>query len=261
MAESTETEMSLAAQAAMKPIHKAGNREIAIVPKGYDVVDLERYLNNPVRHRAHHRLHDVDSFIMYCQDFDFSGTDASRLFGNKNNTTFTAVFDYSEWSDHIAEYACPLSDEWMRWFGQSTKQTTQHQFAQFIEDNLPDISKPVGADMLEISRSLEAKKNVNFLSTTRLRDGTVDFLFEEKIEATAQKGKLHIPEIFEILIPVFSGGDIVFISARLRYRLESGKLFIWYELVRPHKVLEEAFQKVRKQIENGLNVKALMGEI
>jgi uncharacterized protein YfdQ (DUF2303 family) len=137
----------------------------------------------------------------------------------------------------------------------------QQQFAQFIEDNLPDIHKPEGAEMLEISRTLEAKKNVNFLSHTRLRDGTVDFTFEEKIEATANKGKIVIPEIFEIFIPVYTGSNEIFVEARLRYRLESGKLSIWYELIRPHKILDDAFQKVRKEIEDGLRVKALMGEI
>lgn len=260
--ERTETEVALEAQAAMNPIHKAGDREIAIVPKGYELHDLEQYLDNPVRMKERHAFHDVESFILYCSDFRAGFTNGeSRMFGSKVNSTFTAIFDYTGWGEHTAKYTCPLSEEWKRWSGMSGKQTTQQQFAQFIEDNLPDVIEPEGAAMLEISRTLEAKKNVNFISNTRLRDSTVDFVFEEKVEATAQKGSIKIPEVFKIKIPVYDNGEPHVLQAKLRYRLEGGKLSIWYELDRAHKVMEAAFQAVRKQIEDGLEVKALMGEI
>lgn len=258
----TEVEAARDVVRAANPIHKTGNREIAIIPKGYDLLNLEQYQDEPARMREHHAFHDVESFILYCSDFRAGFTNGeSRMFGSKVNSTFTAIFDYTGWGEHTAKYVCPLSEEWKRWSGMSGKQTNQQAFAQFIEDNLPDVIEPEGAAMLEISRTLEAKKNVNFISNTRLRDSTVDFVFEEKVEATAQKGSIKIPEVFKIKIPVYDNGELHVIQAKLRYRLEGGKLSIWYELDRAHKVLEAAFQAVRKQIEDGLEVKALMGEI
>lgn len=258
MTDKTEVEAVRDITSAVSPIHKAGNREIAIIPQGYKIEDLEKFYAMPVRVRDKRIFHDVQSFLLYCGDFMDND---KRLFADKNKTTFLAIFDYEGWGDHTAKYTCPLSDEWARWSQQSGKQTDQRQFAQFIEDNLPDILKPEGAAMLEISRTLEAKKNVNFISNTRLRDGTVDFVFEEKIEATAQKGDIKIPEVFVIKIPAFTNGELFEINAKLRYRLDAGKLSIWYELERPHKVLDAAFQKVRKEIEKGLELTALMGEI
>lgn len=262
MTERTEAEAVRDIALMTDPIHTVGNRQIAVIPPGYTVHDLEEYQDRPTRMKEHHAFHDVESFIAYCGDFKYVFTSGeSRLFGNKNNSTFTAVFDYTGWGDHSAKYVCPLSEEWQRWTSYSGKQTNQQQFAQFIEENLPDVIEPEGATMLEISRTLEAKKNVNFISNTRLRDSTVDFVFEEKVEATAQKGSIKIPEKFKIRIPVYDAGEPHVIEAKLRYRLDSGKLSIWYELNRPHKVLDAAFQAVRKAIETQLQVKALMGEI
>lgn len=261
--ENTEAEKVRDIERAANPVHTVGNdRQIIIVPTGYKVEDLEKYLDVPARMRAQRTFHDVESFIAYCSDFkDGFAHATSRLFADRNRTTFLAILDYTGWKEHTAKYTCPLSDEWKIWEPGSGHPMTQQQFAQFIEDNLPDIYKPVGAEMLEISRTLEAKKNVNFLSETRLHNSTVDFTFEEKVEATANKGKLQIPQTFTIKIPVFTNSEIVEIVAKLRYKLDSGKLSLWYELERPHKVLDIAFNNVRKIIENDLAITALMGDI
>jgi hypothetical protein len=42
------------------------------------------------------------------------------------------------------------------------------------------------------------------------------------------------------------------IQARLRYRISGGGLVLWYELVRPHKIVEYAFNKVREQVIAGV---------
>lgn len=84
----------------------------------------------------------------------------------------------------------------------------QAEFAEFIERNLPDIVEPVGADMLEISRSLQAKKKVSFASGIRLANGQTELTYEEDIQGTAAKGKLQIPEIFKIGIKVIEGGSV-----------------------------------------------------
>lgn len=265
MAEKTEAQVVRDIERAVSPIHTVGNKQqIAIIPDGYTIADLEEYLETPVRQRANRVFHDVESFVAYCNHFQKDGftNGNSRLFADRNKTTFFAIFDYAGWKEHTAKYTCPLSDEWKIWIGKNASPMTQQQFAEFIENNLPDIRRPDSAEMLEISRTLEAKKNVNFLSTTRLRDGTVDFTYEEKVETTANKGMLVVPEMFEIFIPVFVGGGSEFIKAKLRYRIgDGGKLAMWYELERPHKVLDEAFKDVRETIEQNLTVKALMGEI
>ena len=137
----------------------------------------------------------------------------------------------------------------------------QATFAEFIEDNVKDITHhpeyentPSAADMLEISRTLEAKKNITFRQGTRLDNGQVQLTYNEEIDGRAgEAGQLRIPEEFFIALKPFLGGDAFCVPARFRYRIQEGRLVMWYELVRADKVLEEAYNAVRAKIEGGIN--------
>lgn len=228
-----------------------GKTPTVMVPQGARFEAHEELLDNPTRKRANVKLRDVASFTGYV---DAEKTGSTRLYGSKNPPSFTAVFnDHGAepgWRDYKASYLCPLSAEWKTWTGKSGAHMSQEQFAQFIEDNLPDIAMPPAADMLEISRSLEAKKKVNFASGIRLSNGQNELTYEEEITGTAQKGKLQVPEEFTIGIPVLEGGIGYAVACRLRYRIgEGGKLAMWYEIVRAHKTLEDAANEVWSEIE------------
>lgn len=164
------------------------------------------------------------------------------------------------WRDFGASYLCPQSVEWVRWMknsqhaadGERKAVMTQQDFMQFMEDNLPDIIKPTSSHLLQAVHSFEAKKDVAFKSAMRLQDGSVTFAYTESINEVAQEGKLSLPEQFTILIPVFEGGTKYELDARLRYRVGNGGLKLWYELVRPHKVLEHAFNTVLDEVLKGV---------
>lgn len=220
------------------------------LPDGYQVHDLERLLPRPVRKRGHFVLRDASSFIAYFKLHQLGST----IYGTVEPPRFVAVIDDHRkdepgWREHTAEYACPLSVEWKTWREASGKGKSQAEFAQFIEDNLPDITKPEAAHMLEVSRSLEAKKKVDFASAVRLSNGEVQFTYNEELQGTTAKGQFNVPEEFEIAIPVFEGGPRYAITCRLRYRIAEGKgLVMWHELVRAHKVLEHAVMEVWEEI-------------
>jgi uncharacterized protein YfdQ (DUF2303 family) len=144
--------------------------------------------------------------------------------------------------------------------GANGKQMSQADFARFIEDNAPDCVAPSAADMIEIARSLEAKKAVNFSSAVRLDNGQSQLTYEETIQGTAAKGRLVVPELFDIGSPVFEGDGRYAVTARLRYRIaEGGKLSLWYDLVRPHKIIEDAVKELRLVIESRTELTAFAG--
>lgn len=127
---------------------------------------------------------------------------------------------------------------------------SQEQFAHFIEQNLVDIVEPNSAEMLEISRELVAKKSANFSSSIRLSNGEHQFSYDEEIKGTTKSGNLSIPETFKIGIPVFLNGEAYSIEARLRYRInKEHQLEMWYELIRPHDIYEDAFNTIFANIE------------
>ena len=114
--------------------------------------------------------------------------------------------------------------------------------------------------MLEVSRTLEAKKKVNFASGIRLANGEVQFTYEEQIQGTAAKGQIKVPETFVLGIPVFHGGPRYHVEARLRYRIaDGGAMTMWYDLLRPHKIIEHAALEVWKEIETETGESILHG--
>lgn len=234
-----------------------------ITPEGYKVHNLESTLLGPVRKRGTTAFASVESFVRFIKD---EGADLPagevKLYGVIDDTPrFTAVLNshYKDgevinpgWGDYRASYNCPLAKEWKIWKGKDGVKMSQADFAQFIEDNSPDCLAPDSATMIEISRTLEAKKGVSFASGVRLDNGQTEFTYEETIQGSAGKGKFAVPEVFEISIPVLTGMANYVVQARLRYRIgDGGKLTMWYDLVRPHKIIEHAVNDVWAAIQEG----------
>lgn len=228
-----------------------------VIPNDHDVIKLEDTLLNPLRTRAKVQINAADSFIAYIAKHKTAATALYGLMGEK--PSFLAIIDdnlngIAAWREHQVRYACPLSPEWLVWTSKehNGKAKSQVDFARFIEDNLLDIIEPTAADMLAVSRTLEAKKSVQFNSGVRLDNGDVQFTFNEETKGTAGKGTLEVPERFGIAIPVFEGGDKYMVDARFRYRISNGgELTMWYELERPHKVIEHATKEVWAAIADG----------
>lgn len=234
-----------------------------IVPEGCRVHDLEETLLQPARKQGTLKLRDVDSFVQVVQD---QADESTRIYRTVEPPRFVAVFnDHAGtpgWGDYRAVYDCPLSTEWRAWKGSDKRSMTQADFAQFIEDNLPDIVEPAAASMLEISRTLQAKKKVAFASAIRLDNGQQQFTYEEKIDGTSgAKGQIQVPEVFTIGVPVFEGGPRYAVRARLRYRIsDQGALAMWFDLERPHKIIEDAVAQLKKVVEEATGIKTINGE-
>lgn len=233
-----------------------------LVPEGYRVHDLESLMLAPVRARGNVALRDTGSFVSVVNDRKVEGT---RLYGKLSPPSFTAVFNDTTgkgpgWRDDRATYVCPVSVEWQRWTAANGKQMNQEAFAQFIEDNSADCVTPDAATMIEVSRTLEAKKKVNFASGIRLSNGQNELTYEETVSGTAGKGKFVVPEEFVIGVAVLEGGPKYAVTARLRYRIaDQGKLTMWFDLLRPHKVLEDAVKEVWNHIQNQTGLAILNG--
>lgn len=253
------------AQALGKPIdHDDLAAPFALIPDGVDIKSLEHLQHAPARVRQKITVLDADSFIAYVNRF---ATTATAVFCNgPEGRTFSAVIDYHQpnlpaWSDHTATYCCPITVEWGRWKAGDRKRMDQATFAEFVEENVKDIvvpedtpTAPSAADMLEISRTLEAKKNISFRQGTRLDNGQVQLTYNEEIDGRAgETGQLNIPEQFFIGVKPFLGGDAFCVPARFRYRIVDSRLQMWFELVRPEKVLEEAYNAVRTKIKGAIN--------
>lgn len=224
---------------------------LLVIPENSSVVSLEEFLPSPLRKTASLRMRDEKSFVAY---FNLHKTEASQVYGQINPPKLKGVIDDSSateagWREHVVSYDCPLSRQWVAWADKDGKPQSQEEFATFIERNLLDIVEPSCAEMLEISRSFEAKKKVDFKSAIRLDNGQVQFGYEEEVQGTAAKGSIQIPETFKIGVPVFENGTGYMLECRLRYRLHESQLRMWYEIINPEKVLEDATQEIWNRIQ------------
>lgn len=262
----------LAAGAALGEVRQAQPADctpFVTLPPGYTAHDLESTLMYPLRERGTTHLDTLDSFVAFVNRH--KDETASAIYASVREDALVAVLnDHSsgdaQWRDWRADYSCPLSDEWVTWILNSGKAMPQAAFAQFIEDNLPDIvtpdkgnKKPTAADMLIVSRTLEAKSSVAFAQGTRLQTGDVELSFSERTAATAGNGKFSVPESFEIGIPVYRSGALYRVTARLRYRISGGLLTMWYDLLRHKQVHDHAFAEVVTQAQKKTELPAFYG--
>lgn len=224
-----------------------------VLPSGFEFKDLSHTLPKPLRKKGVTNVGSVKSFVHLVNEHKGVGT---KVYADVNtNAKFLAVIDDHHkdgtgWGEHRVVYNCPLSPEWKAWINSDGKQMSQEHFAMFIEENNLDIRTPEPAAMLEISRTLQAKKNVEFASGIRLDNGQTQLTYNEEVKGTAGgKGQLAIPETFTIGIPVYVGGAGYAFEARFRYRIKDAHLTLWYDIIRPHKVLETAFAALRAQVE------------
>jgi uncharacterized protein YfdQ (DUF2303 family) len=206
--------------------------------------------------RAVVKVDDAASFLNYVNRYKDGD---SVVFANLTGRSFEAVIDYHgvatpRWGKHRATFACATTSAWNTWAAANKKAMSQVEFAQFVEENIPNIAQPAGADLLEMCLTLEAKKDATFRSSARLTDGRTQFRYEEEIEgkAGATNGNVAIPSLFVLAIEPFQGVGQKAIEARFRYRISEGVLKLWFELVRPDDVLKAAFDGIVADIRTAL---------
>lgn len=273
----TESEVILAAGAergvARDPgaIAPGAPMHYVIVPEGATLQPLvDLYPDKPRRILETVVFDRADDFARYFANYRRPG---SVIFFDEDQHRFTAVLDYHErkdgalpaadWCDHTATYVAEFSPEWQKWADSDKKPFSQAAFAEFVEDNLPDIVEPAGADLLEMTRTFEAKKDVAYSSLLRMNNGSVKLSYDEVVRGTAntQAGNVEVPEQFMLTMKVFRGGSFYKFPARLKYRLKDRALVIWYEIIRPHKIIEQALDETVALIEEKTGVSVFRGAI
>lgn len=218
----------------------------AVVP-----VDLDEFLERPRRKTGTHHPADVASLTQLVKDLD---EEDAAIWVHPTSGKVEVVFDDHEsdrpgHGEHRAVLQLQQTPAWKRWLDHNNKWLMQADFAEHIEASIPEIADPPGADLLEIASTLTGRTEVNWKAGTRLTDGTVQLQYNE--EATAAAGRteqMEIPKVFGLLIAPFLGESPVPITARLRYRVNSGDLVLGYVLDRPEEVVQDCVAAIRDRL-------------
>ncbi len=256
--------------AAIAPMGLAnGNIPFIVIPEGYKTEYLDKcifnnHAANPERAKGNVKVLDAESFIEY---YNLFSDENSRTFADEGASSVVTVLDYHgakvgapRWGEHRLSLELRLSEQWGVWFGHNNKTFTQTQFAEFLEQNSMDITKPAPASMVDIARDLEGTTEVQFGGGTRMENGQLRFKYSEETKATVGGGKVDVPDRFIVTIPPYVGGVAVPLEALMRFRLKEGKLSFFYTLVRPNDVLRAAFDQTRAKIAQGLSITIINGK-
>lgn len=251
--------------AAAAAVQHIGSSMHLVIPEAFKHIEItalvEKAWPTPSRKRGTVHLGSIDSFNRVVSDQ--GAQDVSMIYADPDARTLTAVFndhathdDQAGWRDHRAVFNAELSREFSGWLGKNNTQMDQESFAIFLEDNIADIVEPSGDVLLAVALTLQAKTEVAFSSHKRLDNGQIAFGYSEAISATAGgNGEIVIPREFSIGLRIFKHGEGYKVKARLKYRLNSGKLKFWFELDRVENVIEEAFAAyIHDAAESGFTV-------
>lgn len=231
-----------------------------------DISDLvERVQSAPRRARGTITLKDLPSLLAYCADQAAQGH--GLIYADGDSRVITAVFNDIRtgspgWRDHRAEFKAEYTPEFSRWLANNgaAKARGQTEFAEFIEDNLADITEPYAQQLLNVATTIQATSGINFSSAKRLQDGQTQLAYTETIEARAgADGGLTIPKEFTLGLRIFKNGGGYLLKARLKYRLNAGSVKFWYELDRPERAVEDAFSGYVQEVRDKSGYTVLIG--
>jgi uncharacterized protein YfdQ (DUF2303 family) len=265
---------------------------IAAVPKGTTLTSLKKFFDEfaaaPERRKGTAKFLDLASFITHANRFK---DEHSAIFANPTlpNPTLTVVLDYhpkgepdaennARYGEHRGEYLFPVSPEWKAWKGQSGVGMTQAEFAQFLEDHLVDVvdagtalesarafASSIGlayaspAKLLELSRGLTVRVDTKVRNVQNLQSGEASIMFEATHQDEAG-APLKVPGALLIAIPVFRGGDVYQIPARLRYRVRDQRGLSWsYDLHHADRVFDHAFTEACEKAATETGLPVLVG--
>jgi uncharacterized protein YfdQ (DUF2303 family) len=227
-------------------------------------VDLQEYQPKPRRKSGRVTVFDAASFNQVLQDNGDAGNIAIYFDRNPEKPSVVAVLNGNGaagpgWGDFRANIEFRPTPQWTKWKARDGKMLAQVDFAEFLEENLEDISDPAGAAMLEIASQLQVIRTVNFKSKVTLASGAFVFQHDQDDNAKVGAGTIDVPQTFTLGIAPIFGLAAYSVPARFRYRITDGKLTLGFKLQRVETMMSQIIEDVISKIERGANVSVMDG--
>lgn len=153
------------------------------------------------------------------------------------------------WRDWQAYLRLEHGRAWDAWTAIQERWLPQSGFIDMLEDRINDVVNPPATDLLDLVSHFSAHKTVNFRSATQLGTGAVQLMYEETITgAGGRADQMTVPERIEVALDPIKGDDPFKVRARLRWRIDEGKLLVMVKFDRLDDILEEAWGGVVERV-------------
>ena len=192
-----------------------------------------------------------------------------------------AVIDYHtivhlpRWLGHRIFYKFPISDEFKAWNAADGKAMQQAEFAEFIEERIPDFTSAdqdeanlyeaimqtkfgAPSKLMELSRGMQVSVNSVVKEALTLQSGEMQVQYEETHTDIAGK-PLKIPGLFMISIPLFTAAEPTRLPVRLRYRKGPGGLTWAFSIYRKQQAFLAALQREAATVREAVSLPVYEG--
>lgn len=230
-------------------------KHFIVLPEGYEAqeVDFEEFRQVPVRNAGSVRVATVESFLLFAERELMP--DTTVCFADLDQGQFRIVFNYAAgggkpgWADREVVLKLKRTTSWDRWIQSNKKQMDQLPFADFIEENLPDIAEPAAADIVEMIQQLKVHRKAEFVSVVDPKTGFTNLTFNEQVSGETLKGNIEFCGKFVLGLVPFRGSDKYKVEASLRFNInDQNKLKVFYSLINADLVEEDAFDVEREKV-------------
>lgn len=243
--------------------HPNGGK-IMLVPHGYEVRTLEDDDALPAVTRRQPKFFDTESFIEYVNEYKIENQ--TRIFIAPDELKALAVIDYDKAGTaargvHRAALQLSYSQQWQAWRAAEsyTKRQgyTQEEFAEFLEENNVEVTKPTAAELIELVTKMQVTRSVSFKRSVNLHDGRVQFTYNNEDGG----GSVEFPQRIELGIPVYRGGEYYKVEIIVRYRLQdNGGLRFGLIIHRADAILDDAIKGDIAAIKEKTGVPVYLGQ-
>lgn len=223
---------------------------------------LEGLMNHPTRKRGIVIFKKWQSLADYARDH--IDEESSKFYVNSNTEMGIVFNDHTEevpgFRDHRASLVLDVSPEWKTWLESNGKTKGHQDFAKFIEDNMDDVVQPVGGALLDLIRNFRATQTAEFQAAITDNDGNSTLQYVKTLKTGAgPKGDLELPKEFVLSLSPYEGGVEMPITARLNFKIDCGKLFLWFELVKIERKMREARDEIVTLVNKATGLTPLYG--
>lgn len=238
----------LTAKAVAGHIHTACDVDFVVKPDG-TFVSLEALRSHPVRTGARVKLDTIPALLTYLRDQRYK-ENKPVVFADRGKLTFTAFLDYHQpaapsWLDHAVFVALELSKEYSTWMNSAGKWMTQAAMAEFLDENLTDISSPPQAEVLSFVERLEATRKEVFKSAINQVTGESSFTYSKENEGNQT---IKIVSDFKLGIPFFHRGEPIEVPAKLQHAIREvdgkGSLSFRFKVQHPERIKDTLWNEM-----------------
>lgn len=226
---------------------------------GIDRKSLELLLNAPHRPIIHVKLatsKDLHAYLVKQSTKipdDSVASDNVVVFADRDKLTFHAFLDYHHqaleeerwheehrWLNHSASVTYKESHQFGVWKKNDGMKMSQEEFAEFLDENVLDITDPTGSDVVSFASCLEARRTEVFKSSKNLSNGEVQFNWSNESSGDAVT---KFPTDMKIGIPIWTNGEKIMIPVKLFYRVSEGQLLFWYKLRQLEDIIDKLWNE------------------